>query len=177
MKVLALIGSPRKGGNTDIVVQRILQGCQKSGHTCEKLYLYDCEISPCVDCRRCKTDDFRCAIKDGMQVIYPKMAAADAIIFGTPIYWYGPTGKMKLLIDRMRPFIASKKLIGKRGVVVAPSEEGPKACRALLEMFRMSFDYLGMQYAGDILPAAYEKGAVAGDQDVLTRAYELGSSL
>ena len=63
---------------------------------------------------------------------------------------------MKLLIDRMRPFIVSGKLKGKRDVVVTPSEEGESCCGPLMEMFRMSFEYLGMTYAGSILAKAYE---------------------
>lgn len=177
MKVLALIGSPRKGSNTDILVDNILKGCKEKGFTAEKLYLYDFDISACTDCRLCKSKDYECAIKDDMQQIYPLIEEADVIIFGTPVYWYGPTGKMKLLIDRMRPFIASKKMQGKRGVLVVPSEEGPKACKALLEMFRMSFDYLGMEFVDSILSTAYEKAEVARNEDDLKKAYELGISL
>ena len=177
MKVLALIGSPRKGSNTDILVDNILKGCKEKGFTSEKLYLYDFSISACTDCRLCKTKDYKCAIKDDMQEIYPGMVEADVIIFGTPVYWYGPTGKMKLLIDRMRPFIASKKMQGKRGVLVAPSEEGPKACKALLEMFRMSFEYLGMEFVDSILSTAYERAEVSGNKEDLEKAYELGVSL
>jgi multimeric flavodoxin WrbA len=177
MKVLALIGSPRKGSNTDILVDRILEGCREKGFTVEKLYLYDFNISACTDCRLCKSEDYECAIKDDMQQIYPSIVEADVIIFGTPVYWYGPTGKMKLLIDRMRPFIASKKMQGKRGVLVVPSEEGPKACKALLEMFRMSFDYLGMEFCDSILSKAYERAEVSRNEDDLKKAYELGISL
>ena len=177
MKVLALIGSPRKGGNTDILVDKILEGCKEKGFTSEKLYLYDLSISACTDCRLCKSKDYECAIKDDMRQIYPLMVEADVIIFGTPVYWYGPTGKMKLLIDRMRPFIASKKMQGKRGVLAAPSEEGPKACKALLEMFRMSFDYLGMEFVDSILSSAYEKAEVSRNEDDLKKAYEVGISL
>jgi len=177
MNILALIGSPRKGSNTDILVDRILRGCRERRHTSEKLYLYDFEISPCIDCRRCKTKNYECAIKDGMIKIYPKMKQADVLIFGTPVYWYGPTGKMKLLIDRIRPFIASEKLRGKKGVLVAPCQEGPNACGALVEMFRKSFDYLGMEFAGKVLATAYEKAEVAKNQQELRKAYELGMSL
>jgi len=177
MNILALIGSPRKGGNTDILVDQLLKGCQRNGHTGEKLYLYDYEISPCIDCRFCKTKNYSCAILDDMRKIYLRMQMADLIIFGTPVYWYGPTGKMKLLIDRMRPFIANKKLQGKKGLVVVPSEEGPNACEALLTMFRMSFDYLGMQFCGKILAKAYEKGEIAENRAELEKAYRLGLSL
>jgi multimeric flavodoxin WrbA len=99
------------------------------------------------------------------------------IIFGTPMYWYGPTAKMKMLIDRMRPFVANGKLRNKKAIVVTPSAEGPKACDPLLEMFRRSFEYLGIVFAGSIFAKAYEKGEVAENQSKMEEAYELGASL
>ena len=177
MRILALIGSPRKQSNTDILVDKILEGCKEKGFISEKLYLYDFDISACTDCRLCKSENYECAIKDDMQQIYSSMVEADILIFGTPVYWYGPTGKMKLLIDRMRPFIAGRKMQGKKAVLVVPSEEGPKACKALLEMFRMSFDYLGMEFVDSILSTAYERAEVSGNEEDLKKAYELGISL
>jgi len=177
MKILALIGSPRRGGNTDILVDQILQGSKTKGHTGEKLYLYDYEISPCLDCRNCKKGDYVCTVNDGMQEIYPKMQAADLLIFGTPLYWFGPSGKMKLLIDRIRPFVANEKLRGKKGAIVVPSGDETKVSGALVEMFRLIFDYLGMEFAGKVLAQAYEKGEVRQNQEALKEAYELGVSL
>ncbi len=177
MKILALVGSPRKGSNTDILVDRILKGCKTNSNKSEKLYLYDYDISPCIDCRHCKKGDYVCNLNDGMHEIYPKMQDADLIIFGTPIYWYGPTGVMKLFIDRLRPFIANRKLNGKKGVIVVPSEEGQDACGPLIDMFRMSFDYLGVDFAGKILAKAYERGEIKENRGELERAYEFGRSL
>jgi len=158
-------------------VDCILKGSEASGHSASKVYLYDYDISPCIDCRRCKRDDNVCPLKDGMREIYPMMEGADLIVFGTPIYWYGPTGVMKLLIDRMRPFIASGKLRGKKGMVVAPSEEGPECCGPLTEMFGMSFQYLGMTSAGSLLARAYEKGEIKNSPEYLDQACALGKSL
>ena len=177
MKILALIGSPRRKGNTNTLVEQILKGSRTKGHKTEKVFLYDHTISLCVDCRSCKKGDYVCCINDEMQKIYPRMEEADLIIFGTPLYWYGPTAKMKLLIDRMRPFVANKKLRDKKAVVVTPSAEGAKACGPLLEMFRMCFEYLGMEFAGKIFVKAYEKGEIAENQRELERAYEFGASL
>jgi multimeric flavodoxin WrbA len=177
MRILALVGSPRKNSNTDTLVEETLNGFKVGGHTHEKIYLYDYEISPCMDCRNCKKDDCVCVIKDGMQDIYPKMDEADVIIFGTPNYWYGPTAKMKLLIDRMRPYIANKKLKGKKAVVITPAAEGASACGPLVEMFRMSFDYIEMEFAGKILAEAYDRGEIKSDPAVLKKAYDLGASL
>ena len=178
-RILALVGSPRNDGNTDILVEEILRGARTNGHATEKLRLYDYDILPCIDCRKCKKSelDYKCALSDGMQEIYPKLEAADIIIFGTPIYWYGPTAKMKLLIDRLRPFIASRKLSGKKGIIVVPSEEGPDCCGPLMQMFQMSFDYLGMQMAGSILVKAYERSEVKENPEDLSKAFDLGASL
>ena len=177
MKVIVLVGSPRRGGNTDLLVDKVLEGAAASGSETEKVYLYDLEIKPCVDCRACKKGSFQCAIKDGIQALYPKLEAAGAIVFGTPLYWYGPTGKMKLLIDRLRPYVASRKLKGKKAAVIVPSEEGAKACRTTISMFKQSFKYLEIELVGTILAAAYEKGEVKQNPEMLAAAFNLGKSI
>jgi multimeric flavodoxin WrbA len=177
MKILSLIGTPRKGSNTDLLVDQILKGSKRGKHTTQKLYLYDYEILPCRDCRDCKKGQYLCTLDDEMQKIYPKMEKADLIIFGTPNYWNGPTGKMKLLIDRMRPFVPSRKLKGKKWVVVSPSAEGPRSCKLLVEMLRLSFDYLGMKFAGKVLVKAYEKGEIKKNPKALKEVFEFGVSL
>ena len=104
MEVLGLIGSPRKGGNTDILVDTLLTTAEKNGHRVDKVYLYDVGIGPCIDCRGCKSGKHTCVLEDGMQKLYPRLDAADAIVFGTPVYWCGPSGTMKQLLDRLRPY-------------------------------------------------------------------------
>jgi multimeric flavodoxin WrbA len=179
MRILAVLGSPRKGGNTEILMDEILKGAEAKGHAAERLRLYDNEILPCLDCRACKREasGYNCALSDDMEGIYAKLEKADLIIFGTPIYWYGPTAKMKLFIDRLRPYIASRKLAGKRGLVAAPSEEGAACCGPLLQMFAMTFDYLGMVHAGSVLAQAYEKGEITKRPEELERARKMGLSL
>ena len=177
MKVLGLVGSPRREGNTDLLVEQILEGSRAKGHEVEKVLLYDYNISLCVDCRNCKKGDYVCCINDDMQQIYPLMEGADVIVFGTPVYWYGPTAKMKMLVDRMRPFVENKRLRGKRAVVVAPSAEGAGACGPMVEMFRLCFEHLGMDFVGDVCAKAYEKGEILRNREELERAYRLGASL
>lgn len=179
MKILAVIGSPRRGGNTEVMVEEILQGAVNNGHSFETLRLYDYEILPCLDCRGCKRAEggYRCVLTDGMNEIYPMLEWADLIIFGTPVYWYGPTAKMKLLIDRLRPFIASRKLEGKKGMLVVPSEEGKDCCGPLLQMFAMSFGYLGMKEGENMLSQAYERGEIRKRPEELERARKIGMML
>lgn len=177
MNALILIGSPRKGGNTHILVDELIKGLAKGGHQAQTLRLYDFDISPCLDCRKCKKDKYLCALKDGMQEIYPLMDQADLIVFATPNYWYGPSAKMKLLIDRMRPYIANQKLKGKKAAMVIPAAEGPSGCGPMVEMLRLSFAYLEMELAGQVLGTAYERGEIKDDQAAMQGAYDLGASL
>ena len=177
MRVLGLVGSPRKGGNTDLLVNRILDGASESNHFTEKVYLYALDIAPCVDCRSCQKGKFHCVIDDDMQRLYPKLEGSDVIAFGTPLYWYGPTGKMKLLIDRLRPFIASKKLKDKKAIIVVPSEEGESECSHLVGMFERSFEYLGVALIAKLLVKAYEKAEVSKQSETLNSAFELGKTL
>ncbi|MDP2900019.1 MAG: flavodoxin family protein [Candidatus Bathyarchaeota archaeon] len=177
MKILALIGSPRVGGNTDLLVDAALAEAAKQGHTGEKLHLYDYEIKPCVDCRACKKGELVCVQKDDMPKIYKAIDAADALILGTPIYWYGPTAKMKLLIDRLRPYVANRRLEGKKAYLIAPSEEGPSACGPLVDSLKMSYKYLGLVYAGEALVTANEKGEVAKKPGEMEKARRLLNDL
>jgi multimeric flavodoxin WrbA len=174
MQVLGLVGSPRKGGNTDLLVGRILEGAGAGKHLTEKVYLYALDIAPCVDCRNCQKGKFQCTIDDDMQRLYQKLEGADVIVFGTPLYWYGPTGKMKLLMDRLRPFVASQKLKGKKAIVVVPSEEGPDVCDHVIGMFELSFEYLGIKLIDKMLVKAYEKAEVNKQPETLNSAFKLG---
>jgi len=112
-----------------------------------------------------------------MQLLYPKLEEADVLVFGKPLYWYGPSGKMKLLIDRLRPFISPKKLRGKKAVVVVPSEEGAEACNLTVSMFSLSLKYLEMDLVSVLLPKASEKAEVKAQTHVLSDALEIGRTL
>jgi len=177
MNVLGLVGSPRRGSNTDLLVSAVLEGAALSGDSVGKIYLYDFDILPCLDCRGCKSEPHKCVINDGMQKLYPKLEEADAIIFGTPLYWYGPSAKMKLFFDRLRPFILSKSLKGKKAVLVIPSEEGANACEHAVGMFTLSFNYVGLDLVGKLLPKTPERAAVKNQPEVLAAALKLGKNL
>jgi len=177
MKILALMGSPRKESNTDILVDKILEGAKTKEHTSEKVYLYDNEIKPCLACYGCTKGDLNCVQQDGMQEIYPKMNEADFIIFGTPIYWFGSTGPMKNVIDRLFPYIRNNRIIGKKGLLVSPSTGGPRSSDLLIETLKRSLGFLKMNYVGEFIVRASRRAEINDKEDELKRAYELGASL
>ena len=177
MKVLGLVASPRKRSNTDLLLDAVLAGASSTGHSTEKIYLYDVDIKPCIDCRICKKGNCTCILVDGMTPVYAKLEDADVIVFGTPLYWYGPSAKMKLLLDRLRPFVESKKLRGKKTVLVIPSEEGAEACTLTVSMFYLSFKYLEMELPSVLLPKAAERAEIKGQPQTLAEAFDTGKKL
>ncbi len=84
---------------------------------------------------------------------------------------------MKLLIDRLRPYAANKKLKGKIALIIIPAAEGPSACMPIVEMFRMSFKFLGMKFVGKVLATANERGEIKNDKKKKKEAFKLGVSL
>lgn len=101
--VLILSGSPRKGGNSDLLCDRFLAGAQEAGHQVEKIRLAEKNINYCTGCGVCLDKKMRCSQKDDMAEVLEKMVAADVIVMATPVYFYTMNGQMKTLIDRTCP--------------------------------------------------------------------------
>ena len=87
------------------------------------------------------------------------------------------SAKMKLLIDRFRPLIVSGKFRGKKAALVIPSEEGADACKHAVGMFVLSFNYLGVDLVGKLLPKTLERAAVKNQPEMINTAFELGKGL
>ncbi len=99
MNVLIFSGSPRKKGNTEILIENVVNGISEAGSTCEVVRLAEQKIHPCIGCGGCEKEG-NCVIDDDMQNLYKKIAVADRIIIASPIYFYGVTAQTKAFIDR-----------------------------------------------------------------------------
>lgn len=100
--VLIISSSPRKGGNSDTLCNRFMEGAVESGHTVEKIFLKDKKINYCTGCGYC-FETHQCSQKDDMSEILDKMIAADVIVMATPVYFYSMCAQMKTFIDRTTP--------------------------------------------------------------------------
>lgn len=105
MKILGIVGSKRKNGNTSNMVQEALKVAREEGIEVELIFLGDYSIKGCIGCEGCK-DTYKCVINDDMQKIYSLLLEADGIILGSPTYWYNVTADMKAFIDRCYSLIA-----------------------------------------------------------------------
>lgn len=99
-KILILSGSPRKGGNSDLLCDEFMKGAQESGNQAEKIFLRSKKVMPCNACYYCKDHDGQCAIRDDMGEILDKIQKADVIVMASPVYFYSIDAQMKAVIDR-----------------------------------------------------------------------------
>ena len=104
MKAIAINGSPRKGWNTDLVLQEALKGAADAGAEVEMIHLYDLNFTGCRSCFACKrkgAEPAKCFWKDDLSPVLDKILSADAVFFGTPIYFGEITSQMRALIERL----------------------------------------------------------------------------
>ncbi len=161
MKVLAVSGSPRIEGNSDVLCNEFLKGAKEAGHKTEKISLAKVNLKPCIACYSCRTDS-KCIHNDIMEVFLDKMIDADIILLATPVYFYSMVAQMKLFIDRSLPRyqeIKNKKFY----FAVTAADPSHEAMEATLEGFR---GYTAC------LPEAEEVGVFYG-----TGAWEKGDIL
>lgn len=103
MKVLGIVGSKRKNGNTAYLVNKALDIIKSKEVETDVVYLGDYKFSGCNGCEACK-DTYECIIKDDMQKIYPLLIEADALVIASPTYFYNVTSDIKAFIDRLYCF-------------------------------------------------------------------------
>jgi len=159
-----LIGSPRKRGNSYLMSQMLVDSLNEDKFKSNISFLYDFEINPCVDCRACKKDDMVCILEDDMRNLYKHIEDADIIVIATPIYWFGPSAKAKLFLDRLRPYYTNKRLIGKQLALLLPAGTGAPDCDLTIDMFKLSAKALQMIYIGEVTAKAYDIGEIKNDR-------------
>ncbi len=105
-QILILSTSPRPHGNSELLADAFADGAAAAGHTCEKLILPTKKIDYCIGCMAC-AESAKCVLRDDVPSILEKMAAADALVFASPIYFYSVSGQLKTLLDRTNPLYES----------------------------------------------------------------------
>jgi multimeric flavodoxin WrbA len=178
-RVLAIVGSPRKGGNTDILVDEILAGAREAGAEVEKIMLADLNIGSCRACYACRPGG-ECALKDDMAGLFEKMKASQVWVLGTPVYWWGPSAQLKAFVDRWfakasEPHEASL-FEGRRVVLAVPlGDTDPATGRHVVGMFTDALDYVKAElFASLLAPGAYDSGDVRKYPDLLKQARKTG---
>jgi multimeric flavodoxin WrbA len=191
-KILGIGGSPRKGGNSDILMKYFLKGARGKGIATEEIHLRDYQFQPCIGCERCRKDKQCTRLQDGMQLIYPKIREASGIVLISPIYSYNVTALLKAFVDRLysfynfskeRPGYWSSQLggQGRKAIIAAIGEQATReegGMDSTLDTMRRSVVALGYEII-DELPVlgVFAKGKIKEYPKILDKAEGLGRKL
>ena len=185
MKVLGIYGSPRKGGNSDQLLDKALEGAKSAGAEISRIYARELKMNGCIECGACN-DTGKCVVEDDMQSVYPLLEEAKVIFLASPIFFYGVTAQVKALIDRAQAMWC-KKLLEKgplereipgsgRGYLIAVgATRGKNLFEGAQLTARYFFDALDMSYEGGVFfRRLEERTAVQENPEALQEAFNLG---
>jgi multimeric flavodoxin WrbA len=176
--ILGIVGSPRRNGNTEILVDEVLAAAEENGAKVHKVILSKLDIGPCRACDTCRKTG-KCVQKDDMEELATKMKNSDVLVLGTPVYWWGPTAQFKAFLDRWYGVYDQGIFNGKETVFVIPLEDTTESSyNPILNMFKAIMAYLHMSHVATVLaPGVLERGAVRNHQEFIDNAREIGIKL
>jgi multimeric flavodoxin WrbA len=182
-KVLVLLGSPRKKGNSAILAEQIAKGAKTAKAKVETIYLHGKKIAPCKACFACQKKNSKgCSIQDDMQELYPKLIEADAWVIASPVYWFTVSAQTKIFMDRCfaLPAYRNDPFKGKRiAIAMAYGGDDPfdSGCVNALRTFQDAFTYTESDIIGMVYGSAMDAGEIKANQKVMQEAMELGKKL
>ena len=187
MKVLGIAGSPRRGGNTGLLLAEVMKGAANKGAEVKTIILNNLNIDPCQHCDTCLLKG-KCKIQDDMQMVYRELEQADRIVLASPLHFMSVTAQMKAMIDRCQALWARKYVLKipplgnkreRKGLFISVGgRRVPNLFEPALVTIKTLFRTLDVTYAGDLLfPGIDEKGDITKHPDALHQAFLAGQKL
>lgn len=181
MKILAFMGSPRLGGNSDMMVDKAIEGAKSKGAEVEKINLVDYQNEVCIACGKCR-EAGACVTWEKTNDLLQKMMVSDAFIFGTPTWWMAMSSLLKIYTDHFGAFLKmdySSRIDGKSAIVLSSSGSpqtnmAEEVCKQVSQML----GFLKVDVKGTLgVNGLTEKGDVANNKEAMDKSFELGVKL
>lgn len=185
MYVLGINGSPRIGGNTDILLDEVLAGAKSKGARTAKILLCRLKYSPCLECGIVSGRSF-CIVKDDMELVYRRIKRADAVVLASPIFFGTISAQMKMMIDRFQCVWRSKYMLGKDlfskeriGIFISvEASERQDFFKNAKSVVKNLFATINAKYTDELFCTGVEaKGEIRHRRQCLKQAYRLGQKI
>jgi multimeric flavodoxin WrbA len=188
MNIIAIFGSPRADGNTDLLLKQAVKGAREAGAHVEEVFLRDLKISPCLEIYGCKSTG-RCVIQDDFQKIQDLLLASDGVMLASPIFFYTVSAHTKIFMDRCQSLWVKKYWIDKiqygqwepkrKGLFISVgATRGKKLFEGPLLTVKFFLDVLDAELWRSLLFRGLDfEGDVLKHPEYLTEAFEAGNAL
>ena len=175
--ILVISTSPRKGGNSETLADEFVRGAREAGNRVEKITLYDKTIEFCKGCLTCVRTQ-RCVIGDDAPAIVGRMLTADAIVFATPVYYYGMCGQMKTLLDRSNPLYSADYRFRDIYLLATAAEEDEHTVDGTVTGLQGWIDcFEKARLAGTVFAGGVTSVGEVQGHPALQQAYEMGKNI
>lgn len=177
MKIVILEGSPNKKGSSNLLADCFRQGAEEAGHTVQIIDAAHANIHPCTGCIHCGYEG-PCVQKDDVEQFRRQILEADMMVFVTPLYYYGMSAQLKILIDRFCAFNTSiQRKHMKSALLSAAWNSDSWTFEALEAHYKTLVRYLNLKDMGTVLGAGCGTPSMTGHSEYPQRAYQLGKRL
>ena len=176
MKILVLTGSPRKNGNSATLGESFIKGAEEAGHHIERFDAAFKEVHPCVACNHCGMNG-PCVFNDDFNFVREHIVDADAVVFATPMYYFGISAQLKAVIDRFYAINGQIHRPKKAVLLMTYANTAASEAKPIVSHYETLLNYLGWTDAGRVIASGvWPVGAVVGTK-YPRQAYELGKKI
>ncbi|MEE1249808.1 MAG: flavodoxin family protein [Lachnospiraceae bacterium] len=176
-RIVILVGSMRKGGNTDLLAQALKEGAEKNNEV-EIISVADYNVNPCVGCNACFTSaGNQCCQDDDMRIVYEKLSTADILVIASPVYFYGISAKLKAMIDRLHNPIRDGFKVKKLALLLVGAASLPELFDAVKMQYQLALNFFHLEDAGMVLVRSVKDKGDIKNTKALEEAYQLGVSM
>ncbi|MDR3110038.1 MAG: flavodoxin family protein [Planctomycetaceae bacterium] len=177
--ILVLTGSPRKGGNSDLLADAFVAGAKRAGNTVTKYTTADKNIKGCTACNACFSKGTACVFHDDFNELATLVEKAEMIVFATPLYWFSFPAQLKAAIDKFYSFFVAKRelKIAQCVLLVCGEDDKESSFAGLVKSYELVANYLNWKDAGQIIVTSVNEKSDIIKTDALQRAEKLGEGI
>ena len=173
-RIVILVGSVRKDGNTDLLAQAFVDGAKKKNEV-EIISVADYQVNPCVGCNSCfLRENHQCFQQDDMQMIYEKLKQADMVVVASPVYFYGISAQLKAVVDRLHTPMRNEFPIKKLALLLVGAATLPELFDSIKVQYQLVLNFFHLEDAGMVLVSGVKDVGDIRNNPALQEAYELG---
>ncbi len=175
--IVVFVGSMRKGGNTDLLVQAFCKGAKRK-NTIDIISVADYKVNPCTGCNSCFTKKGnKCFQNDDMNLIYDKLKTADVLVVASPVYFYSISAQLKAIIDRLHNPMRNEFKIKRLALLLVGAADLPNLFDSIKAQYQLTLDFFGLENIGMVLVRGVKNKCDIKGNIALKRAYDLGLSI
>ena len=178
MKITVITSSPHKNGTSALLADEFIRGANESGHDVFRFNAAFEKVNPCFGCDRCGSGSAACIQRDSIEKLKPELLAADAVVFVTPLYYFGMSAQLKTVVDRFYAFNSKLMGSGKKAILLATSyDDNDWTMADITSHYRTIVKYLKWNDAGILLAAGCGSRSVIEKTDYPAKAYRMGREI